>query len=103
MGIIDVSRIPNSLRRARKIAGFTQRQVARKLGIQGTSRISRWEKGLSVPNVTNLLKLSILYRVMPHELYHDYISSLSQELLSDALTYVSENDGRYINHADEFS
>jgi transcriptional regulator with XRE-family HTH domain len=102
MGIIEVNRIPNNLRRARKISGFTQTQVARKLGIQGTSRISRWEKGLSVPSVHNLLKLSILYRVMPHELYHDYIASLSSELLCDALSSVAE-DGRYINHADEFS
>jgi len=60
---------PNHLREYRKRMGLRQRDVAMKLGILGTDRISRWEKGLAYPSVPNLLKMAAIYRVHAEVLY----------------------------------
>lgn len=62
---------PNSLKKYRRIMGFSQKEVAEILEFKSTSRISRWEKGESMPSVKNLLKLSFLYSTLPNDLYHD--------------------------------
>ncbi|MBX7109624.1 MAG: helix-turn-helix domain-containing protein [Chitinophagales bacterium] len=63
--------IPNSLKKYRRITGYTQKEVAKILEFKSTSRISRWEKGESMPSVKNLLKLSFLYATLPNDLYYD--------------------------------
>ena len=73
--------ILNSLRKHRKIMGYRQIDVALLLDLNNTSRICRWEKGLSFPNTINLIKLSIIYRTFPNELYFDLMLELRHELL----------------------
>lgn len=51
--------------------GYSQRDVAKLLKQKSASSISRWEKGVSLPSVENLLKLSFLYRTLCNELYFD--------------------------------
>ena len=75
------SQIPNSLERHRTIMGYRQIEVAFLLGLTNSSRISRWEKGLSLPNTINLIKLSIIYRTFPNELYFDLLLELRHDLL----------------------
>ena len=65
------SHIPNSLKKYRRIMGYSQKEVAKIFGFKSTSRISRWEKGESMPSVKNLLKLSFLYSTLPNDLYYD--------------------------------
>lgn len=60
---------------------YRQIDVAHLLGLKDASRISRWEKGLSLPNAINLIKLSIIYRTFPNELYFDLLLQLRRELL----------------------
>ena len=60
---------PNSLRRYRKAAGMRQLDVACALGLNGCERISKWENGAADPNVDNLFRLLVLYKVTPRELY----------------------------------
>ena len=61
---------PNSLRRHRKAAGLRQLDVARLMGLDGsTERISKWENGSADPNIDNLLRLLVLYKTTPQELY----------------------------------
>jgi transcriptional regulator with XRE-family HTH domain len=62
-------RFPNQLRRYRRIAGFTQTDVAKKLKLRGTHRVSLWEKGETMPSAKNLIKLTMLYRTNVLELY----------------------------------
>ena len=62
---------PNTLRLHRKIMGYTQRQVAMLLGLHDSVPISLWESGAKLPNTENLIKLSLLYRTYPNELYSD--------------------------------
>jgi len=52
--------IANQLRKARKTAGLTQRDVSEKLDIP-KERIDSWEKGKEIPSVEDLWVLSDLY------------------------------------------
>lgn len=56
-----------------------QEDVAIKLGLRSTDRISRWERGSTFPHVINLFKLSLLYKVFPHELYGELIENIRVE------------------------
>src|SRR5688500_7700021 len=76
----------NNLRKHRKLMGFRQIDVAYLLDLNSTTRICRWEKGLSYPNVINLMKLSIIYRTFPNELYFDLLIELRHELLEKEKT-----------------
>jgi len=60
--------------------GYTQEDVAWLLGHKSVSRISKWEKGVSMPNIKNLLKLSYLYRTLADQLYFDLSRELRIEL-----------------------
>jgi len=60
--------------------GHKQRTVASLLGLYDTKPLSLWEKGVCIPSTTNLLKLSIIYRTFPNELYHEHFIELREEL-----------------------
>ncbi len=62
-------RYKNSLRKHRLLMGYKQNEVAKLLGLKSASRISKWEKGLAMPSVENLIKLSALYATLMNELY----------------------------------
>lgn len=51
-----------SLKSARINAGYTQKQVARKLRV-AESTVANWESGKSIINAKNLFKLSYLYKI----------------------------------------
>lgn len=72
--------IPNHLRKYRKMAGYKQTEVAKLLGLKSTNRLSRWEHGLSMPSVKNLLLLSILYCTLPNQLYSELAAQLKQQI-----------------------
>jgi len=59
--------------------GYSQREAAKLIGVS-PSRLSQWERGLKMPSVKNLLKLSILYHTLPDELYYDLRKSLVKEV-----------------------
>jgi transcriptional regulator with XRE-family HTH domain len=61
--------IPNKLREDRESAGLRQQDIAMRLGLQSTDRISRWEQGQTFPHVINLFKLAAIYGVEPRDLY----------------------------------
>jgi len=61
----------NNLRKHRLLMGYKQNEVAKLLGLKSSSRISRWEKGLAMPSVENLIKLSALYATLMNELYFE--------------------------------
>lgn len=72
-------RIPNRLRWYRRMSGYSQGDVAAILGLVNKARISLWENGIAYPGIENLLKLSIVYKTLPSELYSD----LYKKLLGD--------------------
>lgn len=75
-------RIPNRLKRYRKIAGYTQAEVAGKLGFKKTGRITEWEQGRAMPSAKHLLQLSILYKTFPNQLYQELTMEFTAELFS---------------------
>jgi transcriptional regulator with XRE-family HTH domain len=74
------------LRFYRKQAGLRQVDVAAKLGFTSYDRISDWEQGIAFPNVTNLFKLSALYKTSPEELYREYSGQFKKKESSNLLS-----------------
>ena len=55
----------------------------RKLKLNSTSMISRWEQGKTMPSAENLLKLSILYKTLVNELYYELGTTFQMELFPE--------------------
>ena len=77
---VDYKKVPNCLRKFRKISGYTQKQVAGLIGICNTSMVSRWEKGRRFPSPLNIFRLAVLYKTMADALYIDLVRELSREI-----------------------
>jgi transcriptional regulator with XRE-family HTH domain len=73
-------KLNNCLRKYRKGRGLKQAEVAAILGLKSTSMISRWEKGVCLPDTVNALKLAILYRTMVDGLFIDHVRQLRYDL-----------------------
>lgn len=59
---------PAALRAARERAGLTQHELARLVDVAGGERVSRWERGSSVPKPDILLRLAEVLGLRPPEL-----------------------------------
>ena len=68
------------LRRYRCRMGFSQRDVADKLGHKDTSLISRWESGAANLSLENAVRLSKLYKTLVNELVYELDREIGQEL-----------------------
>lgn len=71
---------PNNLKKFRRMNGYKQEFVMEYLGLNSTNRISRWEKGLAMPSVINLFKLSVLYNTLVDQLYSEQIYEIKRNL-----------------------
>jgi transcriptional regulator with XRE-family HTH domain len=71
--------IPNRLRMHRKLMRYKQKQVAALLGLH-PAQLSQWENGVKLPSTINLIKLSIIYRTLPNDLYFEYYQDLKEQL-----------------------
>ena len=72
----------NTLRHRRKILGLTLKEVAKLLKHKNVSRLSKWEHGISTPNLLNLLKLSIVYKTLIDQLYPEIRTELRKRLFT---------------------
>jgi transcriptional regulator with XRE-family HTH domain len=77
---MERSRIPNRLKRYRRLAGYSQKSAARILRLPSASSLSRWEKGRNFPSIPLLFKLSLLYKTHPIHLYQDLWQRLKLEV-----------------------
>lgn len=59
---MDQKKIGSFLKELRKERGFTQEQIAEKLGVSGRT-ISRWETGSNMPDISLLVGIAELYEV----------------------------------------
>ncbi len=85
-------RIHNYLKRCRKQHGLTQRQVADIMGLESSSMISRWEKGLSLPETHNALKMAAIYKTTVDFVYQDLRLDMQDEL-SERIEAVTKTRG----------
>jgi len=72
--------IPNRLLLHRRLRGYRQRDVAKILGMYDVLSLRHWEQGKSLPSTANLIKLSILYRTFPNDLYPEYFREMKSAL-----------------------
>ena len=61
--------IGNNLKEARKFKGFTQKEVAQRLGMT-QQQYSRFENGIFELNYAQILDLCALYEISPNELFN---------------------------------
>ncbi len=73
---MEQGRFPNRLKLYRETAGYSQKKVSSILGLGDTSILSRWERGITSPNIKQILWLSRLYNSVPHDLYHELWNSI---------------------------
>lgn len=59
---------PDALRAARVAAGLTQHELARRVGVAGGERISRWELGTSTPRAPMVRRLAEALGLRPGDL-----------------------------------
>lgn len=72
--------VPNCLKRYRKARGLRQKDVAMILQLNNSSMISRWEKGIFLPNTINIFKLAAIYRTMVDALFPDLLKALKSDI-----------------------
>ena len=61
--VVDILRTGLSLQAAREAAGLTRREVSERLGLSNQNAIYKWEKGLNLPTIDNLINLCDMYGV----------------------------------------
>lgn len=66
----------NNLKLYRKQNGYTQEQVAEKLGVSRQA-VAKWERGESVPDIENVIALADMYEVTVDSLVRN-MSSLGE-------------------------
>lgn len=76
----EFKKIPNRLKKYRKIHGLSQRRVAAILGKKSSSHISNWENGRVIPNLSNAIRLSVLYRTPVDGLFVGHDRVLREEV-----------------------
>ncbi len=76
----------------RKEAGFSQEQLAEKLGVSRQA-ISRWESGDSTPDITNLLGICNCFGVSSDYLIHDDYKP-DEVVLSEQKAYDEKQMGK---------
>lgn len=67
-----------SFRSAREKAGYSQQDIARLLGVDGTTP-GKWELGKTLPRAATLLELSKLYNCPIEELLKPDAQKLSEQ------------------------
>lgn len=72
--------IPNKLWTYRKKKGLSQKRVAFLIDQKTPSQLSHYERGDKRPNLTNALKLEILYHVPVAYLYHELYDKLREDI-----------------------
>ncbi|MCX6565116.1 MAG: helix-turn-helix transcriptional regulator [Candidatus Aminicenantes bacterium] len=78
---VEIKKIPNNLRRYRKAIGLKQKEVAEILNLKSAGMISRWEKGICLPSLTNVIKLSGIYSVLVDALFFPLIRMIKRKII----------------------
>jgi DNA-binding XRE family transcriptional regulator len=76
---MERSRTSNKLKLFRRCKGYSQKYVARMLGLSDTSTLSRWEHGLALPGIMHTFRLARIYHTLPHELFADLWNQVGSE------------------------
>ncbi len=92
------SRYPNRLKKYRRVVDLSQRKVAAILGLYDSGCISRWEKGVCLPDLINTIKLCLLFKVLPHELYDELYEKIQIDMQPNLFAHdepIDSNSNEY--------
>lgn len=94
---MEISRFPNKLRFYRRCCEYSQKKVARMLGLAGTSLITRWEHGTAYPSLVQVFRLARMYQVTPQHLFDELWFQIDSEfsLLAQQNEPVNTNTPTY--------
>ena len=82
--------LQENLRSIRKSKGFSQEELAARLGVVRQT-VSKWEKGLSVPDADILIRIAELFEVTVSELLGANIhSGTDQNTVAEQLSRINE-------------
>lgn len=90
------TKINNRLWQARHKAGLEQKQVARLLGHKNCDQVSRYERGVRLPNLRTALKLELIYHTPVARLFPEHYGNYRLEIVAVAATNrlpSSDNNG----------
>jgi transcriptional regulator with XRE-family HTH domain len=73
-------RIENRIRRGREENGYRQSDLAFLLAQKNSSQVSRYEKGLIMPDSENLMKLCYSLNTLPEGLYPEITRKWREEV-----------------------
>ena len=81
--------ISANIRQLRKKAGFTQIELAEKLGVS-IATLRRWEAGETAPNGTRIIELAGLLEVSPDEIVAGVENSAGEQTMSTGNAKLTE-------------
>jgi transcriptional regulator with XRE-family HTH domain len=84
-------KINNRLRQCRKALRYTQKDVAYILKV-GPGVISKWEREITHPTLTNVLKLSYVYNRLVDYLYDDFSRTFRHEIKQRRMELLPPNE-----------
>lgn len=95
---MEIRRTPNKLKLFRKSTGYSQKKVARLLGLSDTSSLSKWEHGVALPGLIQVFHLSKIYQTQPQELFDDLWNQTEKEysLLAQNTESFNTNQSFYL-------
>ena len=64
------------------MASYSQKKVTRSMGLHDVNMLSRWERGITSPNIGQVLLIARLYNTQPHLLYPELWHSAASDLLA---------------------
>jgi transcriptional regulator with XRE-family HTH domain len=77
---MPIARLPNYIRRHRKLACLTQEDVAFLLGSKSSASVSRHERFKQTPDLQTLLAYEMLFRTPVRNLFSNTNSEVEQKL-----------------------
>jgi len=72
----------NEISKKRKIMNMTQRELADKINVSDKT-ISRWEKGVAIPDIYSLKKISVVLDIKFNQLFDDMSVEIDEEEKTD--------------------
>ena len=81
--MMNKSTMSEYLKTRRVHSGLTQGEVASKLGYSSAQFVSNWERGLSMPPISTLKKICVLYKVNQDDMFSALVNQSIKDLKTD--------------------
>lgn len=98
MRLKRIARYKNRLALVRKRRSIVRKEVAALLGQKTTDQLSRYERGVTIPNLKTALKLGIIYKIPIRQLLDGYYEACRNEIKRQELE--SANNSASANSKD---